>query len=142
MKSKKQPSKRIIVDTNIWISFLIGKTLAGLHHHIHSGRVQIIICPAQLLELTDVLARPRIRKYIPEEKALEFLDLLDQAAELVEPEMGPPLCRDPKDDYLLYAAMSSNAHYLVSGDKDLLTLRHIGATQIIAYTEFNSLMEE
>ena len=133
---------RVVIDTNIWISFLIGKRLAGLHRHIDSRRIEVATCEAQLRELADVLNRPRIRKYIPAEQAEEFLDLLCEAALLVHPKPGPPLCRDPKDDYLLYAALAAEADYLVSGDNDLLSMERIGRTQIISFTDFEATMRE
>lgn len=34
MKGKRNRSWRVVIDTNIWISFLIGKHLAGLHRYI------------------------------------------------------------------------------------------------------------
>ena len=142
MKSGNDEAWRVVVDTNIWISFLIGKRLAGLHRHMDSGRIRIVTCNEQLTEIANVLCRPRIRKYISEEQAEEFLDLLLDAAMLVEPEAGPELCRDPKDDYLLYTAMAASADYLVSGDNDLLTLKQIDGTQIIPYTDFDILMTE
>jgi predicted nucleic acid-binding protein len=49
-----------------------------------------------------------------------------------------PQCRDPKDDYLLALAIASDAHYLVTGDADLLDLKHINNTIIIRYTDFET----
>lgn len=141
MKSKNNRPWRIVIDTNIWISFLIGKHLAGLHYHINSGHIKIVTCEMQLRELVDVLNRPRIRKYISEAQAEEFLDLLYEVALMVEPEQGAAICRDSKDDYLLYTAIAAKAKYLVSGDKDLLILDHIGCTQIITYTNFDILLK-
>ena len=92
--------------------------------------------------LADVLNRPRIRKYIPAGQAEEFLDLLCEVALLVCPEQGPPLCRDPKDDYLLYTALAAQANYLVSGDNDLLSLCSIGCTKIISFTDFEAIMKQ
>lgn len=65
MKNGNNEPNRVVIDTNIWISFLIGKRLSGLHRHIDSGRIKIVACEAQLRELVDVLNRPHIRKYIP-----------------------------------------------------------------------------
>ena len=140
MKGKRNRSWRVVIDTNIWISFLIGKRLSGLHRHIDSGRITVVTCGMQLRELADVLNRPRIRKYIPREVAEEFLELLCEVAMLVEPEQGAPLCRDPKDDYLLYTAIAAQADYLVSGDNDLLSLRHVEHTQIITFADFEAIM--
>lgn len=142
MKNGSSEPRRVIIDTNIWISFLIGKRLAGLQHHIDSGQIEIVTCEVQLRELADVLNRPRIRKYIPIEQAEEFLDLLCEAALLVKPEQGPPLCRDPKDDYLLYTAIASRADYLVSGDNDLLSLHKIDCTSIVSFTDFEMIMKQ
>ena len=131
MRNGRNRTWRVVIDTNIWISFLIGKHLAGLHRHIDSGRVEVVTCEAQLRELADVLNRPRIRKYISEVQAETFLDLLCEIALMVEPVQGPTICRDPKDDYLLYTAIAAQADYLVSGDNDLLTLDYIVDTKII-----------
>ena len=119
---------------------MIGKHLAGLHRHIDSGRVEVVTCETQLRELADVLNRPRIRKYISEVQAETFLDLLCEIALLVEPAQGPAICRDPKDDYLLYMAIAAQADYLVSGDNDLLTLDYIVDTKIITYTDFDMML--
>ena len=140
MKNRTDKPWRVVIDTNIWISFLIGKRLSGLHRHIDSGRIEIATCAMQLRELAEVLNRPRIRKYIPEAQAEEFIDLLLDVVLMVEPEQGPPLCRDPKDDYLLYTAIAANADYLVSGDNDLLCLVQVGNTQILSFADFELLM--
>ena len=42
-----------------------------------------------------------------------------------------PLCRDPKDGYLLALSIQSDAHYLVTGDLDLLDIQKINNTNII-----------
>ncbi len=140
MRNGRNRTWRVVIDTNIWISFLIGKHLAGLHRHIDSGRVEVVTCEAQLRELADVLNRPRIRKYISEVQAETFLDLLCEIALMVEPVQGPTICRDPKDDYLLYMAIAAQADYLVSGDYDLLTLDYIVDTKIITYTDFDMML--
>ena len=142
MRSGNSEPMRVVIDTNIWISFLIGKQLTGLYRHMDSGRIEVVTCETQLRELADVLNRPRIRKYIPAGQVEEFLDLLCEVALLVCPEQGPPLCRDPKDDYLLYTALAAQANYLVSGDNDLLSLCSIGCTKIISFTDFEAIMKQ
>jgi len=53
-----QSKYRVIIDTNIWISFLIGKSLTGLVDHLYSGRIRIILSQFQIDELILVLTRP------------------------------------------------------------------------------------
>ena len=51
MKKAGKPFK-IIVDTNIWISFLIGKSLKGLQKYIDSQKVLIITWTEQIQEFS------------------------------------------------------------------------------------------
>ena len=60
---KANRSFKIIVDTNIWISFLIGKTLKGLQNYIDNKTVIIITCEEQMQELNLVFEKPKIKKY-------------------------------------------------------------------------------
>jgi hypothetical protein len=45
-------------------------------------------------------------------------------------------CRDPKDDFILECAQTGNADLLVTGDKDLLTLKSFGATEIVTPRQY------
>ena len=63
---KANNAYKVIIDTNIWISFLIGKRLAGLHKYIYHEKIVIITCKEQLLELAEVLKRPKIFKKFPQ----------------------------------------------------------------------------
>ena len=47
--------------------------------------------------------------------------------------------RDPKDEHVVAAALSTGCSHLVSGDQDLLTLGQIDQAQIISVKEFLSL---
>lgn len=44
--------------------------------------------------------------------------------------------RDPDDDHVLGCAVAANAQFLVTGDKDLLTLHPYGAIAIVAPSQF------
>jgi len=55
---KASNSFKVIIDTNIWISFLIGKNLKGLQEYIDSQIVLIVTCNEQIEELTDVFNKP------------------------------------------------------------------------------------
>lgn len=46
------------------------------------------------------------------------------------------LCRDPKDDMFLDCAVAGGAKYLISGDKDLLTLGSVAGVKIVTPAEF------
>lgn len=74
-------------------------------------------------ELRDVLARRRLRRWVSEAAAAEYVDGLTDAAQVVaDPPAQPGLSPDPEDDYLITLARASGADYLVSGDHHLTDL--------------------
>ena len=45
------------------------------------------------------------------------------------------VCRDPNDNFLLALSQDAGADFLISGDKDLLTLGQFGSTIILTWSE-------
>ncbi len=54
---------RVVFDTNIVVSYLLtqGKTLSQIIDHWEQGSFVVLVSPAMLAELKDVLQRPRLR---------------------------------------------------------------------------------
>ena len=61
---------RVVIDTNIGISFLIGKSLVGLSDAIMSGRIKILFSEELFEELIQVLKRPIFKKYFSATQSL------------------------------------------------------------------------
>ena len=138
---KENKSYKIIVDTNIWISFLIGKSLKGLQKHIDSHFIQIVTCDEQLHELSEVFKKTKIRKYFSNEQISDFFDLLDFASEKVTITSPTNLCRDAKDNYLVSLAIDSKTDFLITGDQDLLVLNNVCTTHILNYSDFDFIVK-
>jgi putative PIN family toxin of toxin-antitoxin system len=86
-----------------------------------SGKVELIVSQLLLDELSGVLARPKFAHAAREGRAVDFVQALRAGATLVEDPPGEEeITRDPKDDYLVRLARSTDASALVSGDRDLL----------------------
>jgi putative PIN family toxin of toxin-antitoxin system len=134
-------SYKVIVDTNIWISFLIGKSLKGLQNHIDSHFIQIVTCEEQLQELSEVFKKPKIKKYFSHEQISDFFDLLDFSTEKITISSITNICRDAKDNYLISLAIDSNADFLLTGDLDLLILNKVHTTLILNYTDFDKIIK-
>lgn len=116
----KNKNVKVIFDTNVWISFLIGKRLAKVTQYISDGSITIIITAQLLTEIKTVTSREKLKKYFPEESVIELLELLGTIAKNVKIKPTHFLNRDPKDNFLLDLIDFSKADYLVTGDKDLL----------------------
>ncbi len=52
------------------------------------------------------------------------------------------VCRDPEDDRILGCALAGKVDYLVTGDEDLLVMKHFKATRIITPRDFELLFED
>ncbi len=130
---------KVIIDTNLWISFLIGKQLGSLKPLLVSGIIQPIFSPQLLEEINRVTQKPKLQKYFPPQKVKELIDFLKIIGLLVESRSQVSLCRDVKDNYLLALAQDSQADFLITGDQDLLILKEFGQTTIVNYSDFLAL---
>jgi uncharacterized protein len=92
---------KVIIDTNVWISFLIGKRLSNIKQYIVDGRIQIITCEQLITEIRLVTRREKLKKHFQEEDVIELLQLLDIIGKKVEIEPTHFINKDPKDNFLL-----------------------------------------
>ena len=127
---------KVIIDTNLWISFLIGKQLKSLKPLLVEQTIQPILSEQLLQEIALVTQRPKLQKYFPQLKVNELIDLLKIIGLSIDIRSEVSLCRDEKDNYLLALAKDSQADFLVTGDKDLLVLQQFESTKIVIYQQF------
>lgn len=130
---------RIIIDTNLWISFLISGN-ARLDELLFSKKVVLIFSEELLSEFISVAHRPKFNRFFLANDVEAILATIEEYAEFVTVETKINRCRDPKDDFLLALALDSNADFLLTGDSDLLEIGQIGQARIITMTEFLSTM--
>jgi putative PIN family toxin of toxin-antitoxin system len=132
------PEKKIraILDTNLWISFILTRDFSRLDALFQQNRVQIIVSMELLEEIIEVVQRPKFRKYFQEDDLHLFLRLIENRAEIIPIKSKVNACRDPKDDFLLSLALDGNATHLISGDKDLLSLKKFRNTRILSIKDF------
>jgi putative PIN family toxin of toxin-antitoxin system len=128
--------KRIVLDTNLWISFLITKDLSKLDNRIFTGETILIFSQELLHEFITVVSRLKFKKYFSQEEIIEILDIIDQQAIFVEVTSEIKKCRDEKDNFLLSLAVDGNADFLITGDQDLLELKAIEKTQIVTINQY------
>lgn len=119
---------KIVLGTNIFLSGLMlpesqpGKILSAWRN----SAFELVLSEPMLIELTRVLAYPKIRKRIDwsDEEIEHFISLLRFNAEVVNIEgVDAVVPRDADDAPVLAALIASHADVLVSGDQDLLCLK-------------------
>ncbi|PKP42385.1 MAG: putative toxin-antitoxin system toxin component, PIN family [Bacteroidetes bacterium HGW-Bacteroidetes-12] len=129
-------SKKVILDTNFWISFLISKKFNSIDNLIDSKKLTLIFSDELVSEFVEVVNRPKFEKYFSKNDIKKILEYFDQYGKLIRVKSDIKICRDEKDNFLLNLSIDSKADYLITGDDDLLVLEKIERTKIMNFTDF------
>ncbi|MDR0613878.1 MAG: putative toxin-antitoxin system toxin component, PIN family [Dysgonamonadaceae bacterium] len=130
---------KIILDSNIWISFAIGKRLLELEYVFNQSDICIYTCYQLHREVNVTLQKPKLQKYISIERRKVLLDYMATCPTAII-EAQTTHCRDPKDNFLLSLAQTVRADFLITGDNDLLVLKRHFSTVIVSFNDFISLL--
>ena len=133
-----------VLDTNVWVSGIInglgppGRIIALWRNDYF----KVVISPLLIGELERALTYPRVRAAIqrPEEEVHSFVaELARIAVSLETPNLD--VSRDPDDNRFLEAAIAGDADFLVTGDRDLLTLEEHEGIAIVTPARFLAILE-
>ncbi len=108
-------SKSVILDTNLWISFLISKDYSFLDNYILKGKVKLIFSEELFSEFISIAERPKFKKYFSDSDINQLIQMIDKYGILIKVMSEIKLCRDIKDNFLLNLAIDSKADFLVTG---------------------------
>lgn len=110
---------RVVLDTNILIGALITKGTPPdrLYQAWLRGEFELVTSMARLAELTNVLARPRLHKFLNADEVTAIVENLGTRALVLDEFPSVHLSPDPKDNPILAAAIAGKVALIVSGDK-------------------------
>jgi putative PIN family toxin of toxin-antitoxin system len=134
---------RVLLDTNVYLSYLLAADTARIIAHT----VERCLHPDVQLwlphELMDELAQAVVRKAyfrlrVTDTQVTQLLTLLMRVATVPErlEDQISLRTRDSRDDYLLAYAVMYDIDFLVTGDKDLLTIGRFRQLHIVTPAEF------
>ena len=129
---------KIIIDTNLWISYLISKDYQWLDKLVFNRDILLVFSQDLIDEFIEVAQRPKFSRYFSNSDLERLLQIFDLFGGYFEVKSNVLICRDPKDNFLLSLAKDSKADYLVTGDNDLLDLKLFGKTRIITISQFKN----
>ena len=112
----------MVLDTNVYVSALNfpNSPLTDLVEHAQRGTYQLIISPAIVNEVADVLRR---FEWIERDIRVR-LKTITKSSEIVMPQTVPDVIKeDPDDNHILACALAGKANLIVSRDLDLLRLK-------------------
>ena len=129
---------KLVVDTNVLIAGLAGE---GLCRDIVKRRLpgcELFTSHALLDELAEKLRE----KFDLNPDELPLLKIYEDEATIIKPPALPkPVCRDADDDEVLATALAAKAEIILTGDKDLLTLKEFQGIRILSPRRFAEWMD-
>ena len=133
---------KVILDTNLWVSFLIGHQTRLVRMILTDLRFDVYVCDQLIAEIRDVTSRQKVRKLVTQSEVEDLFAIIHAFCKYatIEYEVASSSVRDPKDLYLLALAETIDATYIVSGDADLTDLIQYKQTQILKLADFKKLM--
>jgi putative PIN family toxin of toxin-antitoxin system len=118
---------RLVLDTNVWIDWLLfdDPAVTPIKAAQREGRIRIVVDGACLDELIAVLAYPEFgldetqkNRHLAEVGRCTIMQTQRQAV----PAVALPRCTDPDDQKFLALAQNAAAHWLLTRDKALLRM--------------------
>ena len=132
--------KRIIIDTNLWISFLITNDFNKLDHFLNSDKYLVVFSDELFDEFLEVVHRGKFVRYFNDLNIKILVEIINEKALFVKVFSIVNVCRDVKDNFLLSLAIDGDVDYLITGDNDLLILKHYKKTSILTINDFISTL--
>lgn len=129
---------RLVVDTNVIISAALWGGVPRQFLQQAHGHHSLCFSVAMLQEIDRVFKYPKFNirlsrlSFSPE----EFLEhLVEDAIIIANPKEEAVIVDDPADNKFLACAIACNAHFIVSGDEHLLSLKKYQHIRIIEAKE-------
>ncbi|WP_025782607.1 putative toxin-antitoxin system toxin component, PIN family [Candidatus Synechococcus spongiarum] len=126
-----------VFDVNVMVSALLfNDSIPGRAFIRALDQGRILVSGALMEELSRVLGRDRFDRYVTREERDVFLGSLMRESDLITITETVRVCRDPKDDKVLEAAINGKATFIVTGDADLLVLNPFREMEIVTPAQF------
>lgn len=124
---------KVVLDTNVFISGAVyGGNADQILKLIEENKIDLLISKPTSQELFNKLHDLKINSSTIESlKKLLFLH-----GKMISPKTKVAICRDPKDNMFLELCLAGKADYLITGDKDLLSLKSFKKTVILTPKQF------
>lgn len=135
---KKLP--KVVIDTNIFISALLGsKKCNFIYEEFKKGKFILITSSDLLVEIEEVIKRIKFNFKKGELEKLIFL--IKKRSIIITPNKKINIARDPKDNIVLECGLAAKVDFIVTGDKDLISISNLGKTRIITPSEFSKILK-
>jgi uncharacterized protein len=136
---------KVILDTNVLLSALVfgGVPQKVVSYCFDSSEISVYLSQAIWNEINEKFLGDRVteiakksKRDITRSQIEQFLELIYDNTTCINPEHKFEVCRDSKDNMFLDLAFACQVDFLISGDKDLLSIGTFEGTYIILPSVF------
>jgi len=130
---------RIVIDTNVLASALFfGGKPAELLRLVLMQTISAVATEEIMSEYRSTIEY-LLKKYSAS-KVNCPVDPILSVIEVIPARSRVKVCRDPDDDKFISCAIDGQCYYIVSGDKDLLSLKEQQQVKIVTVSEFLDIL--
>lgn len=137
----------VVIDANIILSAAI--SIKGLPSQLldmftSKESFEVVVSPAIIAEWYQCVSRKSIQKAAraTEAQLQAFIASIVVRSTVVDDSTtAQGICRDPKDDMYISAALDSGALFIVSGDNDLLDLSAVEHVLVVTPRQFYNWLQ-
>jgi len=135
--------QRVVLDTNVVISGLIGKGKPRrILELVFKRRIIVVLSSPTLNEYSNVIDRPKFSRYQDfNRNAANVLKLLQSISLRFEPTIQLKECSDEDDNKFLELAVEAKANFLITGNLKHFPAKIFHGVQIVSPSEFLSFIE-
>ncbi len=135
----------VVFDTNVLVSAALiqGSRADRCVRAVLGHQHPLIFSKATFEELSEVLLRSKLDRYVSKAARRSLLETWENAAVFFPDTALHEVvrdCRDPDDDKFLELALASRASGIVTGDPDLLALDPWRGIRIVKLADFDSVV--
>ena len=133
---------KVVIDTNVLVSAVLKDRdpESVILFVFERDDFEWIVSQEILTEYKNVLSRQKFG--LPAEIQQQWFDLLDTLTTIINVEVEIDFPRDQKDAKFLACALTANAEFFITGDRDFTEAQRILSTTIVSVSLFKQLFCE
>jgi putative PIN family toxin of toxin-antitoxin system len=129
--------RRFVIDTNVLVSAALFADSTP-HRALVKARAEAILLASEetIAEFRAVLLLDKFDKYVARALREGVIEEYTRQCAVIPIHSRIRICRDPRDDKFIEAAVHGLAHAVVTGDRDLLALDPFQGIRILTPASF------
>ena len=137
MEKRKSDELLVVIDTNVFISYLWGsKNAEAIANLLFTDKVRPAVSEATLLELLAVGNRGKFKERFSPAIFRSLYDAYREISMVVVPRRKIHLSVDKKDNIFLECSLEAKADYIITGDQHLLQIGNFEGAHIVTPADF------